>query len=133
MLRFFCVFSQYNIFIVMEKQKLIETRKKRGYSQEQMAKHLHMDVSNYNRREKGQAKITSTEWEKLASILDVSVEEIFESEESNFFVFRDNSTGNYLGNKHIYSIPEFLLESQRKYIAKLEEENAELKKKLSEV
>jgi transcriptional regulator with XRE-family HTH domain len=117
----------------MEKQKLVEIRKKRGYSQEQMAKHLHMDVSNYNRREKGQAKITSTEWEKLATILNVSVEEIFESEESMIFVCKDNATGNYQGNNHIYSIPEFLLESQRKYIAKLEEENAALKKKLSDV
>ena len=116
----------------MEKQKLIETRKKRGYSHEQMAKHLHMDVSNYNRREKGQAKITSTEWEKLASILDVSVEEIFESEEAMIFVCKDNATGNYQGNNNIYSIPEFLLESQRKYIAKLEKENAALKKKLGE-
>jgi hypothetical protein len=56
MLRFLCVFSQYNIFIVMEKQKLIETRKKRGYSQEQMAKHLHMDVSNYKEEKKDKLK-----------------------------------------------------------------------------
>ncbi len=39
---------------------------------------------------------------------------------------------NYQGNNHIYSIPEFLLESQRKYITKLEEENTALKKKLGE-
>jgi transcriptional regulator with XRE-family HTH domain len=116
----------------MEKQKLIETRKSKGFSQEQMAKHLHMDVSNYNRSEKGQAKITSNEWEKLATILNVSVEEIFESEEAMIFVCKDNATGNYQGNNHIYSIPEFLLESQRKYIAKLEEENAALKKQLGE-
>ena len=49
------------------------------------------------------------------------------------FVCKDNATGNYQGNNHIYSIPEFLLESQRKYITKLEEENAALKEKLSEV
>jgi transcriptional regulator with XRE-family HTH domain len=114
----------------MEKQKLIETRKIRGYSQEQMAKHLHMDVSNYNRREKGQAKITSSEWGKLANILNVSVEEIFESEESMIFVCKDQSVGINHGTNNVYTIPEFLLESQRKYIAKLEEENLALKKQL---
>ena len=36
-----------------------------------MAKYLHIDVSNYNRREKGQVKITATEWEKLANLLNV--------------------------------------------------------------
>ncbi len=116
----------------MEKQKLIETRKSRGYSQEQMAKHLHMDVSNYNRREKGQAKITSTEWEKLANLLNVSVEEIFESEETTFIICKDQSVGINNGTNNVYTIPEFLLESQRKYIAKLEEENAVLMKKLGD-
>jgi transcriptional regulator with XRE-family HTH domain len=114
----------------MEKQKLIEVRKNRGFSQEQLAKHLHMDVSNYNRREKGQAKITTNEWEKIASFLKVGLEEIFESEEAMIFVCKDQSVGINHGTNNIYTIPEFLLESQRKYIAKLEEENAALKKKL---
>ncbi|WP_445457476.1 helix-turn-helix domain-containing protein [Flavobacterium sp. HNIBRBA15423] len=115
----------------MEKIKLIEARKQKGFSQQQIAEHLCIDVSNYNRREKGQAKISSNEWEKIASLLNVPIEEIYESEESNFFVFRDNSIGNYLGTNHIYSIPEYLLESQRKYITKLEEEIKELKEILN--
>lgn len=117
----------------MEKQKLIATRKSRGFSQEKMAQLLHIDVSNYNRREKGQAKITANEWEKLSVLLNVSVEDIFENEESMIFVCRDNETGNNQGNNQIYTIPEFLLENQRKYIAKLEEENTALKKKLEEI
>ncbi|CAM3996141.1 MULTISPECIES: helix-turn-helix transcriptional regulator [Flavobacterium] len=114
----------------MEKTKLIESRKRKGLSQQQMAEHLCMDVSNYNRREKGQIKIHTNEWEKIASLLEVAVEEIYENEDANFFVFRDNSKGTYLGTNHIYSIPDHLLESQRKYIAKLEEEIKELKEKL---
>ena len=114
----------------MEKIKLIEARKSKGLSQQQLAEKLCMDVSNYNRREKGQSKISSNEWEKIANLLEVSVEDIFESEEAMLFVCKDNATGNYQGYNHIYSIPEFLLESQRKYIAKLEEENAQLKEQL---
>lgn len=49
-----------------------------------------------------------------------------------FFVFKDSSTGNYLGTNHIYSIPEYLLESQRKYIARLEEEITLLKNLLEQ-
>lgn len=41
----------------MEKLKLIASRKSNGFSQEHMAKLLCMDVSNYNRREKGLVKI----------------------------------------------------------------------------
>ena len=115
----------------MEKTKLIESRKRKGFSQQQMAEHLCIDVSNYNRREKGQIRINTNEWEKIATLLEVPVEEIYENEDANFFVFRDNSKGTYLGTNHIYSIPDHLLESQRKYIAKLEEEIKALKEKLS--
>ena len=105
----------------MEKTKLIQARTKRDFTQQQLAEALCVDVSNYNRREKGQIKISNSEWEELSKILKTPVEGIYESEESDFFVFRDNSTGNYLGNNHIYSIPEYFLENQQKYIAKLEE------------
>ena len=92
-----------------------------------------MDVSNYNKREKGKAKakITSNEWEKLATILDVAIEDIYENEEATFIICKDQSVGvvNH-GTNNVYTVPEFLLESQRKYIAKLEEENAQLKELL---
>lgn len=118
----------------MEKTKLIEARKAKGYSQNYMAEQLFMDVSNYNRREKGQAKISTAEWEKLSGILETPIEDIFESEDSYIVVFRDfkdNAVGNnYQGiNTITYSIPEHLLETQRKYIQRLEEEIAELKRK----
>ena len=45
----------------MEKIKLTEARKRKGFSQSHIAEQLCMDVSNYNRREKGQAKITAKE------------------------------------------------------------------------
>ena len=69
----------------------------------------------------------------INKILETPVEEIYESEESNFFVFRDNSTGNYLGNNHIYSIPEYFLETQKKYIEKLEKEIHDLKNTLEKL
>ena len=106
---------------------LIEARLKKGFTQQEMADITCMDVSNYNRKEKGTVKVRNDEWEKLSKALDVSIEEIYESEESHFFVFKDNSTGNYLGTNNNYSIPEYFLEMQRKYIGKLEQEIETLK------
>lgn len=117
----------------MEKTKLIKARSLKGFTQSQLANELCVDVSSYNRREKGQIKISNNEWEKISKFLDIPVEEIYESEENNFVVFKDNSIGNYLGTNHIYSIPEYFLENQKKYNEKLEEENTELKKEIKEL
>ena len=113
----------------MEKNRLLEARKSKGFSQLQVAEKLCMDSSSYSRREKGQIKIHITEWEKLAKILEVPLHDIFEPDENQFFICNDNASGNYQGTNHIYSVPEFLLESQQKYIKKLEEEIAALTKK----
>ena len=111
----------------MEKNKLFEARKSKGFSQLQIAQKLNMDNSSYQRREKGLTKIHITEWEKLAKILEVPLEEIFEAEESQVFIWKDNASGNYQGTTNIYAIPESLLESQQELIRKLKEEIAELK------
>jgi len=112
------------------KTKLQETRIKKGLSQEQIANMLGMTQSNYSRKENGSSKISKQEWEKLSKTLQVPLEEIFENDDSNIFIFQDHSTGNYSGTNNIYSIPkhiEELLETQKKYIEKLEEEIKALK------
>ena len=84
-----------------------------------------MNVSNYNRREKGQIKISLIEWEKLAEIFDVPIEDIYEADDNPVFINKDNATFHYQNN--IYTVPEYLLETQRKYIKILEEEIRELR------
>jgi len=115
----------------MEQTKLIEVRKSKGFSQQQIADLLHIDISNYNRRESGQIKIQIDEWEKLAKILDVPLKEIYESDEKQVFICNDNASPNFLGTNNstnnLYTVPQSLLETQLKYITKLEEEIATLK------
>ncbi|GHT61481.1 hypothetical protein FACS189451_03600 [Bacteroidia bacterium] len=111
----------------MEKFKLIEKRKTNGFSQSVIAEKLCMDVSNYNRRERGQVRISLREWEKLADILQVPIEEIYESDDTQVFICRDSSTVHYQGTNNIYSVPEYLLDTQRKYIERLENEIRELR------
>ena len=78
---------------------------------------------------KGKAKITSVQWEKLAKILEVPLADIYESEESMFIIRKDPSSGSDHTN-NFYTIPAYFLENQKKYITKLEEENAQLKERL---
>ena len=90
---------------------------------------LSMDVSCYNRREKGQIKISNSEWQKLAEILNVPLEDIYESDESIIFIFNDNASGN--GNIVTnYTIPQSIWDLQKKYIEKLEEEIRNLKEEI---
>lgn len=130
-MRFHCDFSQKNYLYIklceMQKTKLIETRKRKNISQEKMADILCMDVSNYNRREKGTAKISLQEWQKIADTLQVPLDEIYENEESLIFIFNDNATGNGNIVSNNYNIPVSMWESQKKYIEKLEAEIESLK------
>jgi len=132
---YFCksfIFAEIYHTITMQnrtKHRLIEARKRTGYSQEYMSNVLGMDISSYSRRENGQVKISGKEWQKMSDILEVPLEDIYESEESMIMIFNDNSTGN--GNIVTnYALPQSIFDSQKKYIEKLEEEVRNLKEQI---
>ena len=111
----------------MIKQKLIDERKKR-FTQEDFAYKLGMDPSNYNRRENGLTKISKKEWDKMAKILDTTLENIYEPEDGVYVINNENANGNYSGSQnHFHQLPDHVLETMRKYIDKLEQENEQLK------
>ena len=118
----------------MEKRKLIDARENKNYTQLYIAEKLGINESSYCRRERGLLKISLDEWEKLSQILDVSIEDIIESDEIQCFINKDNSTVNvnYQGTNTINSFPEYVVEIQQKYIQKLEEENRQLKERLKQ-
>ncbi|GHT17945.1 hypothetical protein FACS189429_3220 [Bacteroidia bacterium] len=66
-----------------------------------MALALNMDTSCYSRREKGQIKISAELWQKISKTFDVPVEEIYQADESLYFICKDNAQGNYQGTNHI--------------------------------
>ena len=116
----------------MEKKKLIQARKNKGFTQKDMAEILCMGVSNYNRKEKGILSMRNEEWEKIAEYLGIPVEEIYEQEENQIFICKDQAVGIGVNNgtNNVYTIPEHILESQRKYIKKLETEIEILRNRL---
>lgn len=126
-MHFFCNFTQITYH---GKKKLHQATVSKGFNQEKIADALGMNVSNYNRKEKGHVKIFKEEWERLSKLLEVPLEDIYESEESMVFICKDNATGYVNGTNNVYSVPEYFLEHQRKYIAKLEEEVERLKKEI---
>lgn len=135
-MRFSCKFCGNNSYICnknfrMIQEKLRNLRKQKGMSQEKMAKILSTDISSYSRKENGKSRIHEDEWEKLANALEVSVDDIKESESSGI-VHNDNSTlhdqsGSYI---HNYNFPISVLEHLQDYIKILKEQNESLKREL---
>lgn len=114
----------------MVKENLIRVRKQKKFSQQDVAEHLNISQTHYQRKEKGEVGITDTEWERISKLLEVDIEEIRENNEAaNVMQNFDNSSGNYIGNNNTYfNIPEYILENQKDYIILLKEENERLKK-----
>jgi transcriptional regulator with XRE-family HTH domain len=127
-------FTPHNLIFVknslMIKEKLIKVRKEKKFSQQDIAEHLNISQSHYQRKEKGEISITNNEWERIANLFETDVEEIKENDEAtNVMNNFDNSSGNFGNNNtnSYYNVPEFLLESQLEYISFLKEENRRLK------
>ncbi len=138
-----CIHCTFSPFLYkmpdMQKEKLRLLRKQKGYTQQQVADFIATDVSNYSRKENGDVKIISDEWEKLARFLNVPVEEIYEDEEVKLVVnndhpvFNDNSgtsAGSINTQSNYSNIPESIIENLQGYIALLREENERLKEEL---
>ena len=114
----------------MIKQKLKSKREER-FTQDEFAHLLGMETSNYNRRENGITKIAKREWDAMAKLLHCTLEEIYEPEDGVYVINGDYAHGNF-GNNHTFNNnSDFVFETMKKYIAKLEEEIVVLKKQLN--
>lgn len=114
----------------MIKQKLINKRVEKKLSQEEFASLLGITQSQYSRRENGITKISKKEWDKIAKFLETPLEEIYEPEDGVYYINNENVNGNF-GNNNIYNaFNDFAIETMKKYIEKLEEENKNLREQL---
>ena len=62
----------------MTNKKLISVRKAKKMTQTDIAVYLKISQPQYFKREKGQVRITDTEWRNIANLLGVEVEDIYE-------------------------------------------------------
>ncbi|WP_160139357.1 helix-turn-helix domain-containing protein [Chryseobacterium sp. c4a] len=121
----------------MQKEKLRTLRKKKGFTQQQIANIIATDVSNYSRKETGDVRIYKDEWEKIARFLEVPVDEIYEEEEAKFIVenpvFNDSPGSSAAGNVTNFTNQEnvSIIKNLQDYISLLKDENQRLKEKLN--
>ncbi len=110
-------------------EKLIAQRKKKGITQQEMAKKIGMEQTTYSKKERGVSAITENEWQRFANFLDVAVDDIKEVlqvfPKNENCTFNDNAIGIQMIN-----IPANVYEIMQKYIQKLEQENMALKQEL---
>ncbi|WP_374465636.1 helix-turn-helix transcriptional regulator [Chryseobacterium sp.] len=120
----------------MTKDKLKKTRTEKGFSQQDVAKYLNINQTGYSRKENGTIPVTDDEWERLAKLLNVEVEEIKEddSQKSINQNFEGITDSNYIGSNNIYyNVPEFILNSLNDYIDILKKENQQLKDEIEQL
>jgi len=117
----------------MLKVKLRQARKDKHFSRQDMAKHLNITPPQYLRKENGEIEMGDEEWERMAKLLGVEVEDIKEAhKESSAFQNFENIAGSYVGSNNVYcNVPEYLLANQQEYINILKREIADLKIKIS--
>lgn len=80
----------------MKKIKLIIMRKSKKITQLDMATYLKISQTQYYKRESGIVKISEQEWQKIAKLLEVSVDDIFEEQSNEFDKFSLKQELEYL-------------------------------------
>jgi transcriptional regulator with XRE-family HTH domain len=106
----------------MIKQKLTNKRVEKNLSQEKIADLLGISQSQYNRRENGVTKISKKEWDKMAKVLDVTLDDIYEPEDGIYIINKESTSGDYLSSYNHFGSNDDFFETMKKYIYKLEEE-----------
>jgi transcriptional regulator with XRE-family HTH domain len=112
------------------KTKLINARKNKQFSREDIAMCLKISATQYRRKELGEVKIFDNEWEKIAQLLHVPVEDIYEENDSlpQNIENLENISNSYIGNHNLYcNIPDFILQDLHDMIVELREENKRLR------
>ena len=93
----------------MIKQKLINARKERNLTQNELAIMVGMSQSQYQRREQGEIRVSEDEWGRIAKNLQKEVEDIKEEDPVTTINNFDNNSGSYFAsNNYFYNIPEFI-------------------------
>ena len=111
----------------MMKNKLITARKEKNMTQNDMADLLFMSQFQYQRRERGEIRISNEEWIRIAKFLGKEVEDIKEDDSATTVYNDDNYSA---GDTYFYNIPEFVIKNQQDYIEMLKEEIKKLKEEV---
>lgn len=108
-------------------EKIIQKRKKKGWTHENMALELGLSPAAYHKIESQTTKLSLKRLLEICEILEFTLGELFGDEKQNVYNFRDNSSNT---NKLIQNIYHDNKELTERYINRLEKEIEELRNKL---
>ena len=106
----------------MSYEKLITTRKLKGYTQEKLAQQIAMEQTTLSRKERGLSPITIAEWERIAKALEVSIEKIVEP--------NNNDTQSFFNEKALSLQNVVLIKKSYEKIIKAKDEQIALLKEM---
>ena len=106
----------------MSYEKLITTRKLKGYTQEKLAQQIAMEQTTLSRKERGISPITIAEWERIAKALEVSIEKIVEP--------NNNDTQSFFNEKALSLQNVVLIKKSYEKIIKAKDEQIALLKEM---
>jgi len=111
-------------------------RQMKGWTQEEMAHRLDMSVSGYGGIERGEIDAPLSKLEKIASVFEMNLAELFNLNAKNYFHVGNNNTLTNLSQinsldstvlQHELEKSHLLLEQQAKEIELLRQRNIDLK------
>lgn len=94
-------------------EKIRSLREEKNWSQEDMAKKLHMSVNGYSRIERGETKAYIPKLEKIAEALDVDLIELIPLDGRNVYLIGTNHGGNNNGCHIFNSEAEVVFENEK--------------------
>jgi transcriptional regulator with XRE-family HTH domain len=100
--------------------KIIERRKEKGFSIENMANELGLSNSAYNKIEKGDTKLTVERLLQLHTILDISLGDLFDINTEN--IYHQNLNDHAVGHQQIQNMYQNNMDLTDKFISSLKEE-----------
>lgn len=83
----------------MLNEKIRLLREMRGWSQEEMAEHIHMSKNGYAKIERGESKLNLDRLTQIAQAFDMDLVELINiSEKGLICLFSENNSGTHYGN-----------------------------------
>ena len=113
----------------MISEKIRSLREKKGFTQEEIAEHLHISPSAYARMERGESNSWASHLERLCSLFDISASELFNTD--TLILNQKNVKGNNNNGYTINQLSEKLIDQYEARIAEKDTVIKELRRQVN--
>ncbi len=100
-------------FIMKINEKIKELREQKHWSQEEIAKKMHISSSSYSKIERGETRLTLDRLEQFAEIFDIEIGKLIQSDGDYFYQVNEN-------NGYIYKNSNISQPNEKDYQTEIE-------------